>query len=58
MFDRIGLTGRILSASYMPHRGHPNFAPMLGAIDNMFDDHQKDGQVRLEQETRMFYGQL
>lgn len=58
IFDRIGLTGRILSASYMPHRGHPNYAPMLGAIDNMFDDYQKGGQVRLEQETMMFYGQL
>ncbi len=56
--DRAGLTGRILSASYMPHRGHPNFAPMLGAIDNLFDDHQKNGKVRLEQETVMFYGQL
>ncbi len=57
-FDRNGLTGRILSASYMPHRGHPDYPPMLGAIDNLFDEYQKDGQVRLEQETRMFYGQL
>ncbi|MGZ4837495.1 MAG: class I SAM-dependent methyltransferase [Terriglobales bacterium] len=57
-FDRKGLTGRILSASYMPHRGHPNFAPMLGAIDNLFDEYQKNGIVKLEQETRMFYGKL
>ena len=58
VFDRKGLTGRILSASYMPHRGHPNFPPMLGAIDNLFDQYQKDGAVKLEQETRMFYGKL
>ncbi len=57
-FDRAGLTGRILSASYMPHRGHPNYPPMLGAIDNLFDEYQKNGEVRLEQETRMFYGKL
>jgi SAM-dependent methyltransferase len=58
VLDRGGLTGRILSASYMPHREHPSFPPMLGAIDNLFDDYQKDGQVRLEQETVMFYGLL
>jgi ubiquinone/menaquinone biosynthesis C-methylase UbiE len=58
VFDRKGLTGRILSASYMPHRGHPNFPPMLGAIDNLFDQYQKDAEVKLEQETRMFYGKL
>ena len=57
-FDRNELTGRILSASYMPHCGHPSYAPMLGVIDNLFDEHQSGGEVRLEQETRMFYGQL
>jgi len=58
VFNREGLTGRILSASYMPHRGHPDFPPMLGAIDNLFDEYQKGGTVKLEQETRMFWGQL
>jgi SAM-dependent methyltransferase len=58
VLDRAGLTGRILSASYMPHRGHPDYAPMLGAIDNLFDEYQKGGTVKLEQETRMFYGKL
>ncbi len=58
VFDRKGLTGRILSASYMPHRGHPDFPPMLGAIDNLFDKYQQDGRVKLEQETRMFWGKL
>jgi SAM-dependent methyltransferase len=57
-FDRHGLTGRILSASYMPHRGHATYPAMLGAIDNLFDEYQSGGHVRLEQETRMFYGQL
>lgn len=56
--DRHGLTGRILSASYMPHRGHPSFPPMLGVIDNLYDQHQAGGVVKLEQETRMFYGKL
>jgi len=58
VFDRNGLTGRIMSASYMPHRGHPDYPPMLGAIDNLFDEHQKNGVVKLEQETKMFYGRL
>ncbi len=58
LFDREGLAGRILSASYMPSREHPSYPDMLGAIDQLFADHQRDGVVRLEQETRMFYGQL
>lgn len=58
VLDREGLTGRILSASYMPHRGHPNYAPMLGAIDNLFDEYQEGSKVTLEQETRMFFGRL
>jgi SAM-dependent methyltransferase len=58
ILDRHGLTGRILSASYMPHRGHPSFPPMLGVIDNLYDQYQTGGVVKLEQETRMFYGQL
>jgi SAM-dependent methyltransferase len=57
-FDRHGLSGRILSASYMPHRGHPSYPPMLGAIDNLFDEYQSGGVVRLEQETMLFYGQM
>jgi hypothetical protein len=31
---------------------------MLGAIDNLYDEHQQAGKVRLEQETVMFCGQL
>ena len=58
LLDRNGLTGRILSASYIPQRGHENYPPMLGAIDNLFDEHQKNGVVKLEQDTRMFYGHL
>jgi SAM-dependent methyltransferase len=58
LFDRAGLTGRILSASYMPHRGHPTYPPMLGAIDNLYDGYQQGGKVRMEQETVMFYGRL
>ncbi len=58
LFDRNGLTGRILSASYMPQRGHANYPPMLGAIDNLFDEYQKNGIVKLEQDTRMYYGRL
>ena len=57
-YDREGLRGRILSASYMPHREHPAYEAMSEAMDRMFDEHQRGGTVLFEQETRMYYGQL
>ncbi|MGI9104182.1 MAG: class I SAM-dependent methyltransferase [Terriglobales bacterium] len=56
--DRAGLAGRILSASYMPHREHASYATMVTAMDELFHQYEQGGKVRLEQETRVFYGQL
>ena len=57
-YDREGLRGRILSASYMPSRDHPAYEAMSAAIDRLFDAHQRGGTVLFQQETRMYYGQL
>ncbi len=56
--DYAGLEGRLLSSSYIPPRGHAKFSPMLQDLRRLFDKYQKQGQVVLEYDTRVFYGQL
>jgi len=57
-FDYTGLQGRLLSSSYTPPPGHPNHAPMLARLREIFDRHQQDGHVSIPYDTRVFYGQL
>ena len=57
-FDFKGLLGRILSSSYMPQPGHPHYAAMLRAVEEIFSQSQKDGQVRLEYDCVVTYGKL
>lgn len=56
--DRDGLRGRILSSSYTPPMDDPRYAPMLAAIEELFDRHQEDGRVRIEYDTQITVGQL
>lgn len=56
--DHPSLTGRLLSSSYTPQAGHPNYAPMLAELRRIFDAHQVNGRVSLRYDTRVFYGQL
>ena len=57
-FDFDGLQGRLLSSSYAPEAGQPRHDEMLAALKNIFDAHQKDGQVVFEYETRVYCGRL
>ncbi len=58
LFDYESLRGRLLSSSYVPLAGHPNYEPMLQGLEEVFANHQADGQVRFEYETEIFCGQL
>ena len=58
IFDFAGLTGRVRSSSYVPAQDHPKFAPMMAALENIFREHQRDGSVRMEYLTRLYYGHL
>lgn len=58
IFDWDGLLGRTLSSSYIPMAGHPNYEPMLEALENLFQTHQEQGQVTFSYDTRVYYGQL
>ena len=57
-FDFEGVRGRLLSSSYAPEEGHPNYEPMLTELRRIYDQHQEKGQVAFEYDTRMFYGKL
>jgi SAM-dependent methyltransferase len=58
VFDFEGLRGRLLSSSYAPPLGHPNHQPMLVELMRLFSAHQKNGCVRFDYNTHMYYGQL
>jgi SAM-dependent methyltransferase len=56
--DAAGARGRLLSSSYMPTAGHPDFEPMLASLDDVFLRHARDGRVTFEYLTTVCYGQL
>ncbi|MDQ3804821.1 MAG: class I SAM-dependent methyltransferase [Acidobacteriota bacterium] len=58
VFDFDGLKGRLLSASYVPEPGHPNFLPMMRQLDALFREHEQAGQVFVEYETKVYYGRI
>ena len=56
--DADGLRGRLLSSSYAPPPEHPRHAPMLVALQQLFDAHAVDGRIAFEYQTRAFIGTL
>jgi len=57
-FDLEGVTGRLMSSSYAPEAGHPNHAPMLAELAAIFEEHQHNGEIVFEYDTRVNYGQV
>src|SRR5262245_39493585 len=57
-FDYEGVKGRLLSSSYAPEEGHPNYEPMLAELERIFQAYQNEGRVVVEYVTQMYYGQL
>src|SRR5262247_3366780 len=58
VFDYEGLKGRLLSSSYAPEEGRPNYEPMLAELERIFQTYQDEGKVVIEYVTQMYYGQL
>ena len=56
--DFYGLRGRLLSASYIPPENDPQFSPMIRQLHTIYETHQLDGQVALDYDTRIYYGQM
>ena len=55
VFDHPGLKGRLLSSSYAPNEGHPGHAPMMRALERIFGEHQVDGRVVFEYDTKIYF---
>jgi len=57
-FDFEGVRGRLLSSSYAPEPGHPNYKPMLTELRRVFDAYQSGGHVAFLYDTQVYYGHL
>lgn len=57
-FDLAAFQGRVASASYTPEPGHANFEAMAAGLQRIFDEHNRDGMVTFEYDTRIYYGHL
>lgn len=56
--DFAGLKGRVLSSSYMPNEGHRDYEFMIYTLKKIFMRYQENGKVRLDYDTRIYYGKL
>lgn len=56
VIDYEGLQGRLLSSSYIPTSEHPQYKEMLDELRQVFDQHQKGGQVVIEYDTELYFG--
>jgi SAM-dependent methyltransferase len=52
------LRGRLLSASYVPAAGAPGYNAMLDAVERVFHQHQRGGEVVLEYDLEIIFGRL
>jgi SAM-dependent methyltransferase len=57
-FDYAGVEGRLLSSSYAPGPGHPQYAPMLRELRRIFDACAIGARVAFEYKTRLYFGHL
>lgn len=56
--DFDGLKGRVLSSSYMPDEKHKDYEYMMYCLKKIFQRYQHNGTIKLEYETKLYYGQL
>lgn len=56
--DYESVHGGLLSSSYAPLPGDPNYQPMIARLRAIFDDHQRQGFVNLAYETHLYLGRL
>lgn len=56
-FDFEGLKGRLLSSSYTPNEGHPDYEAMLTELRQIFDQYQSDDRVSFDYDTDIYLAQ-
>ncbi|MFC5532616.1 class I SAM-dependent methyltransferase [Cohnella yongneupensis] len=58
LLDYEALSGRLLSSSYSPMPGHPNYEPMMAELRAIFDRCNENGLVSFDYETEVFWGEV
>lgn len=58
VFDFEGLSGRLLSSSYSPVLGDPNYEPMMKELRNVFERNNQNNKVLFQYETQVFWGEV
>jgi len=58
VFDFDGFAGRLDSSSYAPQPGDENYESMRAELTALFDKHQVDGKIKVDYDTKVYYGQL
>jgi SAM-dependent methyltransferase len=56
--DFDALKGRLLSSSYTPTEAQESYAPMIKALQDIFQEHQQGGHVRFDYETQIYFGRI
>ncbi|RYY60263.1 MAG: class I SAM-dependent methyltransferase [Chitinophagaceae bacterium] len=57
-FNFEALKGRLLSSSYMPVAGETDYEEMITALEQLFNDHQVGGTVRINYDCNLFVGKF
>lgn len=57
-FDLEGLKGRVLSSSYCPLPGDPNYQPMMQELERMFRVRAQTDRVKLIYDTKVYFCRL
>jgi SAM-dependent methyltransferase len=55
MLDFDGLKGQLLSSSYIPLPGHQSYGTMISTLVQLFDIYGKNGFVKMEYETKLYW---
>jgi SAM-dependent methyltransferase len=58
VLDFEGLKGRLMSSSYAPEPGQPDYQPLVEALRALFRRHARDGHVTMPYRTRVYFAQL
>lgn len=57
-FDFEGLKGRLLSSSYAPEPGHPQYQPLFAELQELFHRHARGGRVVFPYQTLVYFAPL
>jgi SAM-dependent methyltransferase len=58
VLDYAGLEGRLMSSSYAPEPGHPEYEPMIAGLRELFERHNRSGKVVLPYRTLVYFRQM